>query len=744
MRQAGGLRSMLRAAAAAALMACGAGDDPAEPVFVGSAACGECHADALRAWTGSQHDRAMQRATPETVLGDFDDARFASFPVVTRFFTRNGRFFVHTEGPDGALGDFEVQYTFGVKPLQQYLIALPGGRLQCLTVAWDTERERWFDLYPGERIAPPDPLHWTGRYQRWNAMCADCHSTGLRRGYAVETDSYRTTWEAIDVACEACHGPGSAHAAWARRPEPRPPDPGLPVDFEAIGARGEVETCARCHARRHAVSAEPDVSRPLLDDFVPELLREDLYHADGQIEAEVYVYGSFVQSRMYRRGVRCSDCHEPHGLGLRAAGDALCTRCHQEQPDPRFPTLARRRYDAPSHHFHPSPAPGCVDCHMPSRTYMQVDARRDHSLRVPRPDLSLRIGTPNACNGCHADRSVAWAVDAVTRWYGPDRRGGAHFGEAIAAGRAAAPGAEPALVALARDGAEPSIARATALDLLARRGEGLEIRRLATRDPDPLVRATAVGGFDRLDPALRAAAAAPLLGDPIRAVRIEAARVLSSVAPGALDLAQQRALDAALSEFEAAQRATADLPAAHLNLAVLYENRGRTDLAEAAYRTALRWDPGFLPASLNLAHLYNRTGRNPEAEAVLREALAQAPEEGELHYSLGLLLAESGRLAEAAEALARASERMPGFARVRTNRGLALLRLGRVGEAEAALLEAESLDPGDPDPVQALAVLFAQRGDWARALPHARRLVELAPGAPGPQNLLERIESELE
>ena len=738
------LRPALGAFAAAAVLACNGGEESPAVAFVGSAACGECHADAWREWSGSHHDRAMQPATEETVLGDFDDASFPNFPVVTRFFERDARFFVHTEGPDGAMGDFEVRYTFGVDPLQQYLIELPGGRLQSLTLAWDTQRKRWFDLYPGERFAPGDPLHWTGRYQRWNAMCAECHSTDLRKGYDVATDTYRTRWAEIDVGCEACHGPGSAHSAWAAGPEPRPADDGLTVRFAASDPRREVEVCAPCHARRTLLSIEPRVGGPLLDDFLPALLREDLYHADGQIDAEVYVYGSFVQSRMYRQGVRCTDCHDSHGLRLRAERDALCSQCHQELPDARFATLRRKRYDTPEHHFHPDPAPACVECHMPARTYMQVDPRHDHSFRVPRPDLSVRIGTPDACSDCHSDKSKQWSADAVIRWYGPERAGGRHFGEAIAAGRSGAPEAEPALVALAGDPEQPAIARATALDLLARRGDGHEARLAATRDADPLLRATAVGGLDRLVAGPPVAVVAPRLDDPVRAVRIEAARVLSAVPSEALAPAQRRALEQGLAEFEAAQAATADLPAAHLNLAVLHENRGRPDLAEAAYRSALWRDPGFLPARANLALLYNRTGRNEEAERVLREALEFAPGEGELHYSLGLLLAEAGRLDEAADALGRAAERMPGYARVRTNRGLALMRLGRAAEAEAVLLEAQALDPADPGAAHALAVLYAQREDWPRALPHARRLVDLAPDAPGPRGLLERIEAELE
>ena len=161
------------------------------------------------------------------------------------------------------------------------------------------------------------------------------------------------------------------------------------------------------------MSERARIGGPFLDDYEPDLLLPGLYYADGQIDGEVYVYGSFTQSRMYRHGVRCSDCHDPHTLKLRATGNALCVRCHSPDGNPRFPSLQKKVYDAPEHHFHPPGSPGaaCVACHMPARTYMQLDRRRDHSLRIPRPDLTLEIGTPNACTGCHQDRDARWAAD---------------------------------------------------------------------------------------------------------------------------------------------------------------------------------------------------------------------------------------------------------------------------------------------------------------------------------------------
>jgi tetratricopeptide (TPR) repeat protein len=751
--------------AVATLVSCGARDEGAEQAepetsvrevppddvrFVGSAGCVECHREQYLQWSGSHHDLAMGHADGSTVLADFSDVTFSHFGVTSHFFRKDGRFFVRTEGLDGTPDDFEIKYTFGVEPLQQYLIEFPGSRLQSLTIAWDTGEGRWFHLYPDEKITHDDPLHWTGRYQSWNLMCAECHSTNLRKGYDPKTDSYQTTWSEIDVGCEACHGPGSAHVEWARGlPEGQPPPTaaeGLVVDFRPVGSQTELEVCAPCHSRRHQVSDDPRHGRPFLDDFMPELLRAGLYHADGQILEEVYVYGSFLQSRMYRWGVRCSDCHEPHSLTLVAPGDALCVQCHREQLDPRFPTLLLKSYNTPAHHFHPPWSSGarCVDCHMLAKNYMVVDPRHDHSFRVPRPDLSLKLGTPNTCNACHADRSAEWAADVVAEWYGPSRRQDPHFGEAIAAGRAGAAEAEAALVVLAADIEQPAIVRATALELLQGYGrEGVTAMITATRDQDPLVRAAAVGGLDHAPTQLRAKPLVPRLEDPVRAVRTEAARVLASVSRELLNPEQRDALEGALAEYREAQGAQADMPAGRLNLAVLHESLEEPTLAEREYRTALRLDADFLLARFNLANLYNRLGRNADAEAVLREGIERAPDEGELHYSLGLLLVEEQRLDEAEETLARATELLPDRARPRYNRALLLQQLGRTTQAEQALLEAQQLDARDPDILYALVVFYAQQQDWSRALPYARALTEISPGAPGPQQLLRQIQKQI-
>ncbi|MGD8619395.1 MAG: multiheme c-type cytochrome, partial [Gammaproteobacteria bacterium] len=405
--------------------------------FVGGQACRDCHAAEYSAWQGSHHDLAMQAASEETVLGDFDNASLLHFGVTTSFYRKDGRFMVRTEGPDGKLQDYEIKYTFGAVPLQQYLIEFPGGRMQALGLAWDSRPEaqggqRWFPLYPDEEISHDDELHWTRPSHNWNSMCAECHSTHLEKNYDPVTRTFSTTWSEVDVSCEACHGPGSDHVAWAERKpgwkqldtgkglaitldERRgiqwktDPETGKPVRSEPRGSEREIEMCARCHARRSPISSAYVHGEPLLDHYLPRLLEEGMYYPDGQIDDEVYVYGSFIQSRMYHAGVTCSDCHEPHSSALRVPGNGVCLQCHQAD-----------KYDRPGHHFHkPQSAGGsCAECHMPPKTYMVVDPRHDHSMRIPRPDLSVKLGTPNACNNCHKDKDAGWADKQVRGWYG--------------------------------------------------------------------------------------------------------------------------------------------------------------------------------------------------------------------------------------------------------------------------------------------------------------------------------------
>ncbi len=525
----------------------------AAPRYVGGARCASCHAREHAAWNGSDHDLAMQVASEKSVLGDFANARFAYAGTTSTFSRRDGKFFVNTDGPDGKLADYEIKYAFGVRPLQQYLIEMPGGRMQALSIAWDARAkaqggQRWFHLYPGQDIKAGDPLHWTGVQQNWNFQCAECHSTNLRKNFDAKTGIFQSTWSELNVSCEACHGPGSDHVAWADKEGDWKAlaGKGLAVALDerrgiawtAVAGTGnakrsaprqaarEIDTCARCHARASRLSDDYVHGRPPQDTHRLALLDDNLYWNDGQMRDEVYNWGSFVQSRMYAHGVTCSDCHEPHSLQLRAPGNGVCAQCH-------LPA----KFDGPQHTHHAEGTSGaaCAACHMPTTTYMGVDPRHDHSLRIPRPDVAAKLGAPNACNNCHAKETPQWAAAAIAKWTGKAPTSYQNFAAALRAGSLAAPGARGGLLTLIEDKAQPALVRASAIQRLGPLLTPVLVDIIARElnDPDSLVRLAAVEALESSEPPTRQRYLARMLGDPVRAVRIAAARALAG-APEAL------------------------------------------------------------------------------------------------------------------------------------------------------------------------------------------------------------------
>ena len=757
-------------AVAVACVSCSAGEvaqaDPAQ--YVGREVCATCHEVEADRWTGSHHDLAMQPANNETVLGDFGGVEFSYAGITSTFFRRDDEFLVRTDGPDGELQEYRIEFTFGATPLQQYLIEFPDGRYQMLGIAWDSRSTevgggRWFHVYgeDGEPITHTDPFHWTASNQTWNRMCADCHSTNLRRNYDLTEDRYETTWSEIDVSCEACHGPASSHVTWAERydrGESTGPGMGLTVQLSdsinaawvfdesasiarrsaPLSSNSQLDTCAPCHSLRSSHSADPETGQPFLDSYRPRLLDEGLYFADGQIQDEVFVYGSFIQSKMYKAGVRCSDCHDPHSLVTYVVGNGLCARCHQ-------PTA----YDTPEHHFHPTDSDGaaCVECHMPARTYMVVDPRRDHSIRIPRPDLAAQLGTPDACTSCHTDQSASWAADAVSEWYGARQptalTTATHYGEVLSAGRQSEPGADVPLAALLGDPEQPAIVRSTAASLLGSYGtipaQQAIVRALT--DAEPLVRMAAADAVRGLEAAQTIPVSIDLLADPVRSVRLQAARTLAGFSREGLTVAQRVSLDSAVEAYIQSQLVNADWPAAHLNIGLAETGRGRLEAAEESFRTATRIGSWFMPAYVVLADLYRSWGRDRESETVLRGALEIAPDDAGVHHALGLLLVRGNQPDEAVAKLGRAAELDSSNARFSYVYAIALHSYGQPDRALEVLEETMESHPYDRDVLMALVSINTEQGATEIAIAYARRAVRTWPDDQAARSLLAQLES---
>ncbi|MCV6620592.1 MAG: multiheme c-type cytochrome [Cellvibrionaceae bacterium] len=666
--------------------------------WVGSEQCKTCHTEAYQAWQGSHHDWAMKPAKSDYVLGNFNNSRFDHFGEVTEFYTLAGDYFVKTQNAKGKMQEFKVAYTFGFYPLQQYLLEMPHGKLQALTVAWDSRPsseggQRWFHLYPNEKIPAGDPLHWTGAYFNWNSRCAECHSTNLQRNYDPLSQSYNTQWSEVNVACEACHGPGQDHLDWANSGAPQGDkkirrlhakgrwilSAGDVIAKREQGPRAageiseQINVCGSCHSRRRLLheKREPKAAEDFLEQHALQTLVEPMYHRDGQIHDEVFVLGSFMQSKMFQHGVECSNCHEPHSLKLRAPGNAVCAQCH-------VPTV----YDQPKHHHHKAQSTGaqCVNCHMPETHYMVVDPRRDHSIRIPRPDLSEELGSPNACVQCHTDRDNSWASKHFKDWL---RSAGKALPE------------KPALAEsnprklLSRISKEPAIIAASILERLAQQpsNQSLLVAQSRLHHPEPMVREAAVNFMAALPLPQRLQELLASLDEPVMAVRLAIARQTLGADTASLDASQHRAIKGLWNDYKKSLMFHQDTAAGQLNLGLYFLALNDLARAEQSYRKAIDLEPLHLGAHLNLADLLRQQAKAEQSLALLRQISRALPDAAAAQHALGLALVRAKQYPPAVAALAQAADLEPDNSRYSYVYAVALHSTGKSIKARNVLRE---------------------------------------------------------
>lgn len=640
--------------------------------YVGRESCIECHATEYNDFVGSDHDLAMDTATNETVKGNFDNASIVRPNGQThKAYKKGKRFYVLTDGEDGSMKEYEVKYVFGHEPLQNYLVEFPGGRLQTLAMTWSTKDSAWFymadSVYQGMSIDHSNWLHWTNQAQNWNSMCAFCHSTNLVKGYDPETDSYKTTWSEIDVSCEACHGPASLHLEWAELPKyakDKYENYGLITQTSGISSRKFVEQCAHCHSRRGTFSDLDPTDTSMSNFMLPSLPMAPHFHVDGQIMDEDYVFASFTQSKMYQRDVKCSDCHNVHSGKLLLEGNALCLQCHKAAD-----------YDTYQHHFHKTEADKsannaeqavlsaygdvyevgsgaqCINCHMPAQYYMGVDLRNDHSFRVPRPDLSDKLGTPNACTQCHGNKTNQWAASHIEQWHGKQRK--SHFAMAVNDAINNREGADSALIAIINSGDDvyPANVRGVAFYYLNQQMHKGTFFRNFTND-NPTIRGTALRAFNlvNIDDAKNIF---PLLSDRAKSIRIDAVMKLANFPKEQIPEKYKKDFAKALEDFGNAQKYNADFPTGKFNLGNYYtiksslpENKADNirliNQAEKFFIKAYEQDTAMTEFALQLAYFYNNKNDYKTSARYFSAYLAAVPDNATVHYDFGLLLSTIG------------------------------------------------------------------------------------------------------
>jgi tetratricopeptide (TPR) repeat protein len=687
--------------------------------FLGDQNCKTCHLNEFKAWKGSHHDKAMQEASEAAILANFNNTSFKSQGVTSKFFKRGIDYFVNTEGPDGEYHDFKIEYTFGVTPLQQYIVKFPDGHYQCLRTAWDSEKNKWFDLYPDFKVVHSEWLHWSRGGLKWNTMCSDCHSTNVRKNYDEKTNSYNTKYSLINVNCEACHGPGKNHVNDVSR---------FGSDYKAsatlkmtlnTNSKLLVDQCARCHMRREQISNNYNFEGSMLDHYFPQLITKDIYHPDGQILDESYVYGSFIQSKMFHNDVSCIDCHDSHSLQVKFNGNKLCTQCH-----------VPKTYDSPKHHFHLTNSEGskCINCHMTGKFYMGNDFRRDHSFRIPRPDLSIKYDTPNACVQCHNDKDNTWAWKQFQTQYGiPDY---IHFSELLAPGLSGEENGLTSLLELARDTIYPDFARASAVRNMTNYLSPDLINDLIffLNDDSPLVKGASLDVLGEINAKDYITQLLPLLKDPKRTVRIKAFFAISGINEFQISEDYKEVYGIVRKEYNTYLNTISDFVGGRVRRANYYLKKGDLQNAIKSYESALEIDPINNIIRTNLAYLYYQNRDLEKAEQAYKTIIKQEPEYGPTYYSYSLLLAELNRDADAIKTIKKAILYMPQNIKCYYNLSLLYDKSNNFKDAKKTLYDGLKVDAQNEDLLYLLAYLYLKHNNDTKAKPIVSKLLEINPG----------------
>ena len=721
-----------------------------DALYVGAKACSNCHQQQYQQWQKSDHFQAMRIATADSVLGDFSDSEVTFHKIDSRFYQKDKTYFVDTLDESGNKNTFQIKYTFGFYPLQQYLIEMKNGHIQALSIAWDSREkeqggQRWFHLQPDENITPEHPFFWSRHFQNWNSRCASCHSTNVDKNYNAEVHSYDTTWSEINVSCEACHGAGAKHLELAKHRKLTANNSGFvsPISSalswqfnpgDAIASpQGEknsehINMCGSCHALRTSLIAKT-AGEDFHDANRLQLLSEGSYFMDGQIREETFVIGSFLQSKMHGKGVTCRNCHNPHSGKILIEGNGLCAQCHQPEV-----------FDTPKHHHHRESSTGaaCVNCHMPARSYMQVDDRRDHSFTIPRPDLSSKLAVPNACTGCHegaVGKDAAWASTQLTKW--GINPGDKHWGNLNQSAQSGDVLVTRALTRLINEAKSPNIVRASLLQQLATFPSrvSVETAQKSLQDENPMVRRAAVSSLQILPPEVRWKLLSPYLQDKSRSVRFQLAETLADLLTQ-LPVEQRTALTPVIKEYRASLAVSSDSPATQNAIAQLELNLGNTEAAEKAYRQALRIEPNYMPALLNMADFYRSTRQETEAGKLLKRALNVAPDSGAVQHSYGLLLIRKGDYQAALPHLKLAIDQADAQPRYAYVYAVALDELNQTKGAIDTLVAATQRWPNQYDLLMTLVFYLEKTGDTFSIYQYISQLSAIAPADPAVKKLV--------
>lgn len=692
--------------------------------------CGACHQEIFQEWAASDHAWAHRDLTPKWDAEAFHGSSLEAHGTTFTFSTNESGQRILTDKKTGK--NWTMDMVVGRTPLIQYLTKGEDGGYHTTSAAWDVNKQEWFDMFGEDARTPGEWGYWTGRGMIWNTQCAWCHMSGFQKNYDTGEHKYHSSWQEPGVTCLQCHGPVLDEAEKAT---------GCLVDTSRkYSIKQQADNCASCHARRAELDNDFKIGDKFEDHFLLVLpTHPGLYWPNGMQRDEVYTETGLKLSRMGKAGVQCLDCHTSHSGKLKFPfeDNSLCLQCHKngERNAPVIDPLSH------SHHKPDSTGNRCVECHMPESNYMVRDPRRDHSFCSPDPVLSRELNIPNSCIMCHTDKSNAWAEDYVKQWYGDlpltSRR------ERTRAVEKAYRNEDDAFSSLLQviKKEENSAWKATLLELLdpwSTHPEVAALARTAAKSEHSLERVAAARILGRI----KSPDAVPLLQDPIKTVRVQAAWELR-------DLLQENM--PAMKELEDSSLHQADQPGGAMKLAQIYSSRAtlNNNTAESAaawnkkaeywFRKACEWDPSSSVVYRDFSVFLASQGRTVEAVSELEKAITHEPKNASLYYLLALAQAETGKQEQAIASLDKTLELDPGYPRAAYNRALLHHAGGNLEKALQDLTLAEKTDPGNPEYGYTRAVLLYQAGKKQEAKKEVLELKAKYPDFPPADQLLQEL-----
>jgi Flp pilus assembly protein TadD len=690
--------------------------------YVGSASCMECHEEFYQLWEPSHHGKALQPWSAELA---------AALPPQEEPIEAEGRFYVAEITPQcGRIRDdqgtaYDIAYAIGGKNYYNFLALMADGRLQVLPIFYDVQHAAWRNttqsmLRHFAGAQQDTPISWRDPMLTFNAACFSCHVSQIESNYDPQTDTYATTWNEPGISCESCHGPASEHIRVCREASPG----NLPDDLKLIGwkeltVEQQNDACAVCHTKGAPITERFETGDRYWDHYDLTTFEHQDYYANGRDLGENYTLGSWLLSPCVRDGnLSCTHCHTSSGR-YRFQGEQAnhaCLPCHEQRVE-----------NAAEHMHHPNGgATKCVDCHMAMHSFGGMN-QSDHSMRPPLPNLSIAVGSRNACTICHTDQTDEWALEQVRSWH-PD------FDEhtepemrralLIKSLRDGQWERLPEVLKYISDPEQDPLFVTSLIRLLPPSGAPQQhavLRELTNSAAHPLVRSATAAALDADNIPADRPALFQAVSDDFRLVRVRAAERLAALSRSDVPKEHREAFARAIEEMWSSNNLRLDHWSSHHNSANILMRQGKHAQAAARYDRAHQLRGDIAPPLVNAAMALATLGSLEEAETRLKRATELPEPSPEAHFNLGLLYGEQGRTDQAAAELRKALELQPENAQAACNLAIILAeKEGSRAEAFRLLEHAIEQDPYSPRYVQTLAFYYLQD----RRFEDAKRVLE--------------------